>query len=77
MKKHHRTWLLFAVIVSLGLQLSKAQDADNSWATGKIKGKVLSFTEISYEALEESDSITKGEQKRNYSFLKDKKVTYL
>ena len=64
------------VLAALLIQSCSNKKAENDWTRNELQGKVLSYSEFSYEVVERFGNIKKGKRKRQYSFSKDKQNKY-
>ena len=78
---HHlkKLFIIFPVVVLIISCKSKSLETnrpENGWKRFKLHGKVKSFSQVSYEAIEQSGQVIKGKRKQFVSYDKDKKITF-
>ena len=63
-----KTKMNFAIIILMALltQSCSNQKVENDWTEANLKGKVKSYSEISYEAVDRFGKIEKGKRNRPY-----------
>jgi hypothetical protein len=62
--------------VALFAQSCSNEEAENDWTRDKLHGKVLSFSEFSYKAVDRFGNIEKGKRERAYTWKKDEQRKY-
>ena len=72
--KHSLT--LLVLFVALIAQSCSNENIENDWTRDNIQGKVLSYSEFSYEAENRFGNIEKGERNRQFSIGTDHQIKY-
>jgi hypothetical protein len=69
--------IIFLSALSIVLMLGcSTEKIENDWTVENLKGKVYSYKEFSYEAIERLGNVEKGEHKRKYAWGNDIDVTF-
>lgn len=64
------------VLVALFAQSCSNEKVENGWTIENLQGKVLSYSEFSYKAVDHFGNIEKGKRERNYSWNRDLQRKY-
>ena len=67
---------LIVLFVALIAQSCSNEKIENGWTRDNLQGKVLSYSEFSYEAKDRFGNIEKGERKRRYRSRYDCLIVY-
>ena len=70
------TLTLLVLFVALIAQSCSNEKIENDWTRDNIQGKVLSYSEFSYEAENRFGNIEKGERNRQFSIEYDHQIKY-
>ena len=68
----------FTIIVLIAFFAQSCQNVkvENDWTRNQLQGKVMSYSEFSYEAIDRFGKIEKGKRKRNSSYENDEQRKY-
>ncbi len=73
-----KLFIIFSILLTLSCNrnLSETNRPENGWKRFNLHGKVKSFNQVSYAAIEKSGLIIKGKRKQFIAYDKDKKIIF-